>query len=104
ATPTKKGERGGRANALPPRVVLRHRLDLTRPGTVCASRQHLAEQLAQALTRHVQPTLDGADRRVELAAHLLERTAAQVERLEGVAVRSLQAAQTRQDLGAVLIP
>src|SRR5712692_3853404 len=49
---------------------------------------------AQPLAGHVQTPLDRADRRLELAAHLLERSAANVKRLQRLPVQGLEAVQT----------
>ena len=57
---------------------------------------------AQPLAGHVQPTLDGTDRRLEFAAHLLERSAANVERLQRLPVQSLEPIQAVPKLGALL--
>src|SRR5437660_5225516 len=55
------------------------------------------------MTGHVQTTLDGADRRLEGPAHLLERTAADVENDQRRAVDLLEPLQAVPDLGARLI-
>src|SRR5437879_4190794 len=58
--------------------------------------------LAQPLAGHVQPTLDGADRRRELARHLLQRAATQVERLQRRPVQRLETVQTLAQLRPLL--
>src|SRR5207244_3936649 len=72
-------------------------------------RLHLAgagalQRLLQAQSRDVQATLDGADRRLELAGHLLQAPAADVERHQRGAVNRLQTVQAlvqlRRTLGA----
>src|SRR5260370_20216124 len=57
---------------------------------------------AQPLAGHVQPALDRADRRFELTAHLLERSAANVERLQRLPVQRLEPAETVPELAALL--
>src|SRR6266404_2286798 len=50
---------------------------------------------AQPVAGHVQPALDRADGRLELAAHLLERTAVNVKRHQRLLVDRLEALQAR---------
>src|SRR5438552_12391217 len=57
---------------------------------------------AQPVAGHVQPALDGADRRLEFAAHLLQRTAVNVERHQRRAVHRLEPVQSGPELSLLL--
>ena len=59
----------------------------------CRSRWRTPALVLQPVAGDVQPALDGADRRLELAAHLLQRPAADVERHQRLAVQRLQPLQ-----------
>src|SRR6185312_9783485 len=49
---------------------------------------------AEALPGHVQTPLDGAGRHLEVASHLLQAPAAEVERLEREAIERLEPGET----------
>src|SRR5437899_9036388 len=63
-----------------------------------APRRAVLQLLAQPVAGHVQTPLDRADRRLELAAHLLERAALDVEGQQRLAVGRLQAVQAAVQL------
>src|SRR5262249_26183399 len=54
---------------------------------------------AQPVTGHMQPPLDGTDRRFKLTAHLLERTAVNVESHQGRTVDRLELVKSGPQLG-----
>src|SRR5919204_3991946 len=58
--------------------------------------------LPEPVPGHVQPPLDRADRRLELAAHLLERAAANVKRHERRPIDRLEPVEAGPQLGFLL--
>src|SRR5262249_38722697 len=63
----------------------------------------LLPRLLEPVTGDVQTPLDGADRRLELTAHLLERPAADVERHQRGPVHGLQLVEADPQLGLGLV-
>src|SRR5260370_15686790 len=66
-----------------------------------APRRPLLEGLAQPVAGHVQAALDRADRRLELARHLLQGATLDVEGDQRSAVKRLEPIQTVPDLRAI---